>query len=94
MLNNFENALENAITLDNSILHDATQISTDYYNLLSLTTRQAMGCLDVTIKRDGSGNWDTSDVKAFLRGAGGIGSAGYAAHIIRLKKQRISSIIY
>ena len=45
--------------------------------LLALSTRQAMGALDFTILQDSAGNWNTSDVKAFLRSAGGIGSGGY-----------------
>ena len=47
-----------------------------------------MGSLDITIKRDGTGNWNTSDVKAFLRSAGGIGSAGYVAHTNWLKETK------
>ena len=76
MLNKFDNSLANAIALDNSILHDGSQISSEYYDLLALSTRQAMGALDFTILRDSSGVWNTSDVKAFLRNAGGIGSGG------------------
>ena len=76
MLNNFDNSLENAVAFDNAILHDGSQISSEYYNLLALSTRQAMGALDFTILKDSSGDWNTSDVKAFLRSAGGIGSGG------------------
>ena len=59
------------------ILHDGNQISSQYYDLLALSTRQAMGALDFTISKDSSGNWNTSGVRAFLRSAGGIGSGGY-----------------
>ena len=82
VLNNFNQSLDNAITLDNTIFHDGSQISTDYYDLLALSTRQAMGALDFTIIRDGSGNWNTTDIKAFLRGAGGIGSGGYVIYVL------------
>lgn len=37
-----------------------------------------MGPIDFTVGRDSSGNWNTSDVKAFMRCAGFIGSGGYA----------------
>lgn len=37
-----------------------------------------MGPIDYTVGRDSSGNWNTSDVKAFMRCAGFIGSGGYA----------------
>lgn len=36
-----------------------------------------MGAIDFTMGTDRNGNWDTSDVKAFLRNAGGIGSGGF-----------------
>ena len=80
VLNNFNNSLEKAIALDNMILYDGSQISSEYYDLLALSTRQAMGALDFTILKDSSGNWNTSDVKSFLRSAGGIGSGGYVLH--------------
>lgn len=76
MLNGFGNALSNAIALDNQILHDGSQISTNYYDLLALTTRQAMGAIDITVGQDSAGNLNTSDIKAFMRGAGGIGTGG------------------
>lgn len=76
MLNGFGNALSNAIALDNQILHDGSQISTKYYDLLALTTRQAMGAIDITVGQDSAGNLNTSDIKAFMRGAGGIGTGG------------------
>ena len=74
------------------ILHDGNQISSQYYDLLALSTRQAMGALDFTILRDSSGNWNTSDVRAFLRGAGGIGSGGYVIHY--LSNAFIQSILF
>lgn len=76
VLNDFGDALSNAIALDNQILHDGSQISTNYYDLLALSTRQAMGAIDITVGQDGAGNLNTSDIKAFMRGTGGIGSGG------------------
>lgn len=77
-LNNFENALETAIALDDQILSDASEISSNYYDLLALSTRQVMGAIDFTMGKDRNENWNTSDVKGFLRNAGGIGSGGFA----------------
>lgn len=81
VLNGFETALDNAIALDNQILHDGSQISTNYYDLLALTTRQAMGAIDITVGQDSAGNLNASDIKAFMRGAGGIGSGGYVSNL-------------
>lgn len=76
-LNNFENALKTAIALDKQILYDASKVSSNYYDLLALSTRQAMGAIDFTMGKDSNGSWVTSDVKAFLRNAGGVGSGGF-----------------
>lgn len=81
VLNDFESALDNAIALDNQIHHDGSQVSTNYYDLLALTTRQAMGAIDITVGQDSSGNLNASDIKAFTRGAGGIGSGGYVSNL-------------
>lgn len=81
MLRKFNASLENAIALDDKIFHDANQVSSKYYDLLAISTRQAMGALDFTVARDSFGNWNTSDVKAFMRGAGGVGSGGYVVNV-------------
>lgn len=81
VLTGFGDALNDAIALDNQILYDGSHVSTNYYDLLALTTRQAMGAIDITIGQDSSGNLNTSDIKAFMRGAGGIGSGGYVASL-------------
>lgn len=47
--------------------------------LTSLQSQHAKrwGQLTFTVGYDSAGNWNTSDVMAFLRNAGGIGSGGY-----------------
>lgn len=76
VLDNFDNALNNAIVLDNQIFVDGNKISANYSDLLSISTRQVMGAIDFTVGYDSAGNWNTSDVMAFLRNAAGIGSGG------------------
>ncbi|KAL5536145.1 hypothetical protein ACEPAF_4250 [Sanghuangporus sanghuang] len=78
VLNHFDDALSGAISLDSEILGAAGQISGNYADILSLSTRQAMGALEYTLlKSDDSFN--TSDVKAFMKDMGGIGSGGVNA---------------
>lgn len=75
-LKDFNNSLNNATALDSQILEDASRYSSQYADLLALTVRQAMGPMDITLARDSSGNWNTSDVKAFMKNLGS-GSGGY-----------------
>lgn len=67
-------ALSTAVSLDNQILADAGQISSRYGDILSLVTRQAMGAYEYTLSK--SNGLNTSDVKAFMKDMGEIGSGG------------------
>lgn len=74
-MDHFNDAHTGAIALDSKILGAAGQVSGNYADLLALTTRQAMSALEYTIGNS-SGSFNTSDVKAFLKDMGGIGSGG------------------
>ncbi|KAL5533549.1 hypothetical protein ACEPAG_9 [Sanghuangporus baumii] len=78
VLNHFGDALSGAISLDSDILGAASQISGNYADILSLSTRQAMGALEYTLVKS-HGSFNTSDVKAFMKDMGGIGSGGVNA---------------
>ena len=60
-----------SIELDNTLLAAANSISSDYAGLISLVTRQAMSAIEYTVNRD---NLNISDVKAFMKDMGGVGS--------------------
>ncbi|EJC98584.1 DUF1793-domain-containing protein [Fomitiporia mediterranea MF3/22] len=79
VLNHFDDAVTAATNLDNQILSAAGQVSTSYADILSLSTRQVMGGLEYTLLKDDSGNFNASDVKAFIDDMGGIGSGGVSA---------------
>ena len=70
-LDHFEDALAASIELDNKLLTAANSISTEYAGLISLVTRQAMGAIEYTILKN---NQNTSDVKAFMKNMGNVGS--------------------
>ena len=72
-LDHFEDALAASIELDNKLLTAANSISTEYAGLISLVTRQAMGAIEYTINIDNNDN-NISDVKAFMRNMGNVGS--------------------
>ena len=71
VLDHFDDALSASIEFDNKLLADANSISEEYAGLISLTTRQAMSAIEYTIKRD---DLNISDVKAFMKNMGGVGS--------------------
>lgn len=71
MLDQFEDTLAASIELDNSLIDASRNISNDYADLISLVTRQTMSAIEYTIDR---GSLNTSDVKAFMKNMGDVGS--------------------
>ncbi|KAJ7585435.1 hypothetical protein C8J56DRAFT_1165854 [Mycena floridula] len=69
-LEDYPNALQRAVALDQQIMGEAQQVSSDYVDLVSLATRQALA-VDWTISKTATGEWNMSDVKAFMRDTGG-----------------------
>ncbi|PIL35875.1 hypothetical protein GSI_01535 [Ganoderma sinense ZZ0214-1] len=63
-------AYNRAVTLDQKIMNDATKISSQYSDIVSLATRQAMGTLDITAGTDSDGNLIPGDVKVFMKNLG------------------------
>lgn len=78
----YPNALARATALDQSIMSAATDIDSSghYTDLVSLAARQAMGGTELTVGRNtsrdasGSTQWNTSDVKMFMKN---VGTDGY-----------------
>ena len=75
-LDDFPNALATATALDEKIQNDAKAYSTQYYDLLSLSLRQAFGAADITIDKDADGKWNTSVPLMFVKNIGDVGAAG------------------
>nr|VWO99943.1 Hypoxanthine-guanine phosphoribosyltransferase [Ganoderma boninense] len=63
-------AYNRAIALDQKIMNDATKISSQYSDIVSLATRQAMGTFDITAGTDSNGNFIAGDVKVFMKNLG------------------------
>lgn len=59
----YDHSTATADALDSQIASDAGAISSDYANIVALSTRQAMGGMEITL---GPGP-DTSDIKVFLK---------------------------
>lgn len=67
-------AISGAIEMDAQLESDAGKFTADYAALVSLVARQALSSMDITIKQNSDGTWDTSDVTAFVDNTGGAGS--------------------
>ncbi|PAV15279.1 hypothetical protein PNOK_0904000 [Pyrrhoderma noxium] len=70
-LDHFDDALTASIELDNKLISTANSISTEYAGLISLVTRSAMSAIEYTILKN---NQNISDVKAFMKNMGNVGS--------------------
>ncbi|EIW62865.1 uncharacterized protein TRAVEDRAFT_69088 [Trametes versicolor FP-101664 SS1] len=63
----FSEAQKRAIALDNAILENASNISTQYADLVSLAARQTLGSLDFTVSTGTDGKPNASDVRIFMK---------------------------
>ncbi|KAK0499071.1 hypothetical protein EDD18DRAFT_1350503 [Armillaria luteobubalina] len=68
-LDDFPNAKQRAIALDNKIVSDARNISDEYADLVTLAARQALA-VDITVSKDSTGQWNKSDIMTFMRDMG------------------------
>ncbi|KAJ3525254.1 hypothetical protein NM688_g8429 [Phlebia brevispora] len=71
-IQDYPNAIERAIALDEKILGDAANVSAHYADLVSLAARQALGGTELTIGQSSadSTQFNTSDVKMFMKNLG------------------------
>jgi len=65
-ISDFPRAISAANSFDSSIRNAAMSISSDYADLIDLSTRQVFGMVEITVGKDATGNWNTSDVQAFM----------------------------
>ena len=69
--------MEVAQQLDLKLASAAGVVSNDYADLLSISVRQAFGGIDLTVASPGQNSpVNMSDVKAFAKNFGNIGSGG------------------
>ena len=62
--------------LDSQIMNDARNVSSDYPDLLSLVSRQAMSAIEITISKNVDGSFNSSDIMAFMKDMGDVGAGG------------------
>ncbi|KAJ6498035.1 hypothetical protein C8R47DRAFT_1261015 [Mycena vitilis] len=66
-LGDYSNALDAAKTLDAKVESDSSKISADYAGIVALSIRQSLAANELTISKDDSGAWNTSDVLYFMK---------------------------
>lgn len=77
VLQNFSDSVTAAQNLDLKLAAAGASISGNYSDLLAISTRQAFGAFDLTVSLPGSNNEvNASDMKAFSRNFGDLGSGG------------------
>ncbi|KAF8874079.1 hypothetical protein BD779DRAFT_1630406 [Infundibulicybe gibba] len=69
-IKDFPNARQRAMDLDQRIASDASSISQDYSDLVSLSVRQTMGGIDITTSKGSDGQWNASDIMIFMKSVG------------------------
>ena len=71
-LDDFSNASSRAQKLDSKILQEAASISGQLGDLVAIATAQVYGSTQLTVGTDASGNFNESDVMAFMKNVGGL----------------------
>ena len=66
-LSDYSAALSRANSFDEKVNSDASKISSDYASIVALSIRQAFAATEITISKTSSGEWNTSDVKMFMK---------------------------
>ncbi|KAE9397145.1 DUF1793-domain-containing protein [Gymnopus androsaceus JB14] len=66
-IGDYSAALTRADALDAQIESDANLINSEYAGLVAISLRQALGASEITISKDSTGGWNTSDILMFLK---------------------------
>ncbi|PIL37079.1 hypothetical protein GSI_00771 [Ganoderma sinense ZZ0214-1] len=66
-IHDYADALLRAQAFDAKVKADASKISSDYADIVALSVRQAFGSIEITVSKDSSGNFNTSDVMTFMK---------------------------
>lgn len=69
-MSDYDAASTRAADLDSAVTQNATLISSQYADLVSLSARQAFGGIEISVSNGTDGEWNMSDVKIFLRDVG------------------------
>ena len=63
----YNDALTRAKAFDAKVQNDASAISTDYASIVALSIRQAFAATEITVSKDSSGTFNTTDILLFMK---------------------------
>ncbi|EIW62884.1 DUF1793-domain-containing protein [Trametes versicolor FP-101664 SS1] len=66
----YADALARATAFDAAVIANASAVSSEYVDLVSLAARQSLSTLDITVSKDSNGNPNASDVRIFMKDIG------------------------
>ncbi|TFY62886.1 hypothetical protein EVJ58_g3577 [Rhodofomes roseus] len=69
-VSDYSDAASRSTQLDDEITKNATSISSEYSDLVSLAARQTFGAIDITVSQGTKSQWNTSDVMIFMKNMG------------------------
>ena len=69
-LQDYDNAISRAHAFEASLVTNASAVSSHYADLVSLTARQVMASVELTVGGSGPSDWNTSDVKMYMKDIG------------------------
>ena len=67
-LEDYPNAVARANAFDAQVKSDASKISTDYASIVALSIRQAFGAIEITVRKNSDGSFDSSNTLTFMKG--------------------------
>lgn len=74
----YADALARATAFDAAVIGNASAVSSQYADLVSLAARQSLSTLDITVSLDSDRNPNASDMRIFMKD---IGSGGKTAYV-------------
>jgi len=83
-LNDYQNALKTANTLNSKVQNDGLATSSNYADLVALAIKQALGTMDTTITKGSDNKWDTTDLKMFMKNTASVGGGGYVHNLLSM----------
>ncbi|CCM02781.1 uncharacterized protein FIBRA_04889 [Fibroporia radiculosa] len=69
-LSDYSDALARSESFDSQLIQNASSISTEYSQVVALSTRQVFGAIDITVSNGTDGSLNASDVMIFMRNMG------------------------
>ncbi|KAI0665950.1 hypothetical protein C8Q78DRAFT_985276 [Trametes maxima] len=84
VVTSFEDIYNRAVVFDQSIVGNASLVSSHYADLVSLVARQTFGALDITVPSGTIGQPDPSDVQIFMKDIGSSDSTERVTPVERL----------